>query len=353
MGCDGVPTAGPRVEPVGTLLAVDAATLYFRAFFGVPGTFRSPDGRPVNALRGYLDMTAAILDRFRPLAYAACWDADWRPAFRVAAVPSYKTHRLAGAAPADPRAAAGGVPEEEVPDDLATQVPLIAEALRLLGLARAEAAGFEADDVAATLATNWSAQGRGDVVVVSGDRDLFQLVDDAQQVRVAYIGKGVANLEVVDDAHLLRRYGVRSGRGYLDMAILRGDPSDGLPGVRGIGEKTAVDLVMRFDGLDGLVAAAADPASVMATGHRKRVLESVDEIAGARTAATAVRDAEVTVELAHGAGDTTTGGELDLLWIPPEPPDVAALAAFADRWGVRSSVNRVLASLAPGGAQEP
>ncbi len=319
---------------VGTLLAVDAATLYFRAFFGLPSTFRSPDGHPVNALRGYLDMTATLLGRFSPSAYAACWDADWRPAFRVAAVPSYKTHRVAGVG--------AEVPAEEVPDELAPQVPLIAEALRLLGLARVEAAGFEADDVVATLAAAWIAESRGEVMVVSGDRDLFQLVDDGRGVQVAYIGKGVGNLDVVDQASLLRRYGVRSGRGYLDMAILRGDPSDGLPGVRGIGEKTAVDLTFRFGGLDGLLSAAADPASVMASGHRRRLVEQADDIAAARVAATAVADAAWWVDRPGHAG-----ADLAALAVPSVPVDVEALAAFADRWGVRSSINRVLAALRP------
>lgn len=330
------------VGAVATLLAVDAATLYFRAFFGVPGTFRSPDGAPVNALRGYLDMTATLIDRFRPDAYAACWDADWRPAFRVAAVPSYKAHRVV-------RVRDDAADAEEVPDELSVQVPLIAQALALLGLARVEARGYEADDVVATLAARWSAvrdvkvaggdqdDRVDDVVVVSGDRDLFQLVDDARRVRVAYIGKGVANLDVVDQAGLLRRYGVRSGRDYLDMAVLRGDPSDGLPGVKGIGEKTAADLVGRFGGLDGLLAAARDPDTTMASGHRSKLVASVDDIAAARIAATAVIDTALT---SYPAGELR-----EVTGLRSTPPDVPELAAFADRWGIRSTVNRVLAAL--------
>lgn len=313
-----------------TLLAVDTPTLVFRAFFGIPSTIRSPDGRPVNAVRGTLDMVATLLARFRPDALALCWDADWRPAFRVAALASYKAHRVGPS---------GG---EEVAPELAAQFPVLAEGLRLLGLAQVEAAGHEADDVLATLATAWA--GRGPVVVVSGDRDLFQLVDDAAGVTVAYTGRGVAKLEVVDGAALQRRFGVGSGAAYRDFAVLVGDPSDGLPGVSGIGKGTAADLLRRFGDLDGLIAAAVTEGSALSPAFRRKIEESGDYLTAARRVVTGVRDAALAVT---APGD---GASVDRLGLGGTVPDPDALSAWADRWGVRSSVNRVLAVVSSGSA---
>src|SRR4051794_28429483 len=213
----------------GRLLLLDSASLYFRAFFGVPDSVKAPDGTPVNAVRGLLDMIARLVVDRRPTRLVACWDDDWRPAFRVSAIPSYKEHRLA----------AGSTSVEEVPDLLLPQVPIIVEVLAALGIARVGVPGYEADDVIGTLVAR-ERTGAGDAVdVVTGDRDLFQLVDDEHHVRVLYTVRGIKDLEVVDQARLAERYAVSSGAGYADMAALRGDPSDGLPGVPGIGEKTA------------------------------------------------------------------------------------------------------------------
>ncbi len=244
---------------VSTLLAVDAATLYFRAFYGVPASVTAPDGTPVNALRGYLDMTAMLLERFSPTAYAACWDADWRPAWRTELMPSYKAHRVAEA---------GG---EEVPDELSPQVPLIAEALGLLGLARVEAAGFEADDVCATLARRWTDAGprhggrgqRRPGPAAAGrrpGRGAGRLRRQGRQGRSCADRGGPA----------AARYGVADGEGYLHMSVLRGDPSDGLPGIAGIGEKTAADLLRQHGDLHAVMAAAADPSRPMSPARRGR-----------------------------------------------------------------------------------
>ncbi|MGF1663331.1 MAG: 5'-3' exonuclease H3TH domain-containing protein [Kineosporiaceae bacterium] len=314
---------------VATLLAVDTPTLVFRAFFGIPSTIRSPDGRPVNAVRGTLDMVATLLARFRPDALALCWDADWRPAFRVAALASYKAHRVGPS---------GG---EEVAPELAAQFPVLADGLRLLGLPQVEAPGHEADDVLATLATSWS--GHGPVVVVSGDRDLFQLVDDAGRVAVAYTGRGVAKLEVVDGEALQRRFGVPSGAAYRDFAVLVGDASDGLPGVPGVGKGTAADLLRRFGSLEGLLAAVDDEDSELSPVWRRKLTEARGYVEAAVTVVTGVRDAPLTVDPAS-PGDDRPGLELT-----GEVPDPDALSAWADRWGVRSSVNRVLAAVATGG----
>jgi 5'-3' exonuclease len=304
-------------HPYPRLMLLDAASLYFRSFHGIPDTVRAPDGSPVNAVRGFLDAIAYLVTLRRPERLVACWDEDWRPAFRVAAIPSYKAHRVA-----NPVTGA-----ETVPDLLAPQIPVIIEALELLGIARAGAAGFEADDVIGTLTARELECGGGNVDVVTGDRDLFQLANDAGQVRVLYVGKGVRNLEVVDETWLRNKYGVSSGQGYADLAVLRGDPSDGLPGVAGIGEKTAVGLLSRFGDLAGVRAAALDRDSDLSPGQRRKLLEGSDYLDAAPHVVRVAPDAPVPEQLDD---------------LPQTPPDHEALVAFAERWGLNSSVARVV-----------
>src|SRR3989440_3055653 len=220
------------------LMLLDTASLYFRAYYGVPETLTAPDGTPVNAVRGLLDMIARLVRARRPAQLVACLDADWRPAFRVAAIPSYKAHR------ATPD---GG---EEVPPALAAQVPVIEEVLGAAGVAMAGVPGYEADDVIGTLTARASCP----VEIVTGDRDLFQLVDDERPVRVLYTQRGLTKLDVVDEAAVTARYHI-PGRAYADYAVLRGDPSDGLPGVAGVGEKTAAALVRTFGTVEAMLAA--------------------------------------------------------------------------------------------------
>ncbi|HEX3829679.1 MAG TPA: 5'-3' exonuclease [Sporichthyaceae bacterium] len=295
-------------------MLLDAPSLYFRAFFGVPDTFRAPDGSPVNAIRGLLDFIAHLVRLRRPRNLVACLDADWRPAFRVAAIPSYKTHRVAPE---------GG---EEIPDLLSPQVPVMLEVLDAFGIAYLGMPGYEADDVIGTLAT----RADGPVDIVTGDRDLFQLVDDARAVWVLYIAKGVRNLEIYDEAKVAARYGI-PGRAYAAFAALRGDPSDGLPGVPGIGDKSAAALVGTHTDVPGVLAAAADPGSGLAPGVRRKILAAADYLAVAPKVVGVVRDLPVP--------------ELDTR-LPVEPRDPEALLALADRWGLASPCNRVLAALA-------
>ena len=217
----------------------DTASLYFRAFYGLPTSLRGQDGQSTNAVRGLLDFMARFITDYRPTHAAACWDNSWRPAWRVELVPSYKAHRvLSGAV-------------EVVPDELTPQVPLILAVLRSLGIAVIGADEFEADDVIGTLATHAGVP----VTVVTGDRDLFQLVDDAREVRVLSVVKGLRNHEVITDTALVAKYGV-GGAGYADFATLRGDASDGLPGVAGVGEKTAARMIADYGDLEGVLAAA-------------------------------------------------------------------------------------------------
>lgn len=310
-----MPTTLP--EPRSRLMLLDSASLYFRSFHGIPDSVRSPDGMPVNAVRGFLDTIAYLVTLRRPQRLVACWDEDWRPAFRVKAIPSYKAHRVA-----DPKAGT-----EVVPDLLEPQIPVIIDALRLLGIARAGAAGFEADDVIGTLTARDVAAGGGHVDVVTGDRDLFQLADDTAQVRVLYVGKGVRNLEIVDVAWLQAKYGVLSGQGYADLAVLRGDPSDGLPGVAGIGEKTAAGLLSRFGDLAAVRAAALDTTTDLSPGQRRKLLEGSAYLDVAPAVVQVAPDAPVPLQQ-----DT----------LPHTPPDHTALVAFAERWGLTSSVARVV-----------
>ncbi|WP_194898280.1 5'-3' exonuclease [Catenulispora pinisilvae] len=304
-------------------MVLDTPTLYFRAFFGVPDTIRSPDGMPVNAVRGTLDFVSHLIGTYKPDRLVACFDADWRPAFRVEAIPSYKAHRVLEEAPAG-ASGADGVDVEEVPDTLSPQVPVIEAALDALGIARAEAPGFEADDVLATLAERWS--GHGPVDVVTMDRDLYQMVDDARQIRVLNIGKGVTKLEVVTDDVLREKYGISGGE-YADFAALRGDPSDGLPGVTGIGEKTAAALISQYGDLPGVRAAATDPASTLKPAQRKRIAEAAGYLDAAPTVVRVVRDAPV---VEHD----------DVL--PREAKDPIMAAMLAEKFGLKTAMARVI-----------
>ena len=294
-----------------SLMLVDAAGLYFRAFHGIPTSVTAPDGRPVNAVRGFLDMTATLLTRRRPSRFAACLDFSWRPDFRVALLPSYKAHRVADD---------GG---EAVPEQLVAQVPVLFDVLDALGLARCGAHGFEADDIIGTLA----ARDPGDVEVVTGDRDLLCTVTD--RVSVLYVGRGVAKLEVLGPAEVLARYGVPAAN-YADFAALRGDPSDGLPGVQGVGERTAAALVSRFGGLEDILAAAAAGDDGFPAGARARILAAADYLP--RAAAVVRVRTDVTLP--------TLADELPLTVADP-----AGLVRLSDEFGLSSSVNRLLTAL--------
>ena len=309
------------------LLLLDTASLYHRAFFGVPDTIRSPDGIAVNAVRGLLDMTARLIVSRRPRRIVACWDDDWRPAFRVAAIPSYKAHRLV----------AGSTNTENTPVDLLPQIPVIVEVLAALGIARVGAPGFEADDVIGTLVARERARPapeRAAVEIVTGDRDLFQLVDDVAGVRVLYPARGIAGLDVVDQARLREKYGVPTGQAYADMAVLRGDPSDGLPGVRGIGEKTAVALLARYGDLAGVLAARDAGDRALTATQRERLLEAADYLAAAPGVVRVAPDAPL------GAFDDA---------VPTTPAEPDALVTLAKRWGLESAVTRIVRAMSDAG----
>ncbi|MDH2415660.1 5'-3' exonuclease [Nocardioides sp. CER19] len=299
-------------------MLLDSASMYFRAFFGVPD-ITAPDGTPVNAVRGLLDFIARLVEQYSPTDLVCCWDNDWRPQWRVDLIPSYKAHRVVTENPVGPDV-------EEVPDPLEIQVPIIADVLEAFGIAVRGADGYEADDVIGTLAT-----GAGmPVDVVTGDRDLFQLVDDEAEVRVLYIARGVGNHEKVDDAWVFGKYAVHADQ-YADFATMRGDNSDGLPGVAGVGEKTAAGLLGRFGDLDGILAAAADPESGMAPGPRTKIKAAADYLAVAPQVVAVARDLPV----------DRTGTAL-----PRTPADPDRVAELAEKFNLAGPATRLVNALA-------
>jgi len=297
------------------LLAVDAPSLYFRAFHGIPeSAARTDAGEPVNAIRGFMDMVAQLIRTRRPGRVVCALDADWRPAWRVALVPSYKKHRVAH----------GDV--EEVPAALEKQIPVLLQVLEAIGIPAFGVKGYEADDVLGTLAATQPAP----VEVVSGDRDLFQLVDDARGTRLLYCGRGVAKLEDSDDAVVQAKYGVPA-RWYADFAAMRGDPSDGLPGVPGVGEKTAARLIARYGGIEEIITALDDPASGFAPGVRTKLLAAKDYLAAALPVCKVALDVPLPPFEAE---------------LPRAPKDADALLALAERWNLAGSARRLVDALA-------
>lgn len=291
-------------------MAFDTSYLYFRAFFGVPATFRSPDGRPVNAVRGTLDFISRLAAQYEPDELACAWDDAWRPQWRVDLVPSYKSHRLV---------VVDGHEIEQVDDDLTVQVPLIREALEASGIPIIGAPEHEADDVLASLARRHD----GTSLVVTGDRDLFQLVDE--DTAVVYVARGVAKHELVTPEVLAAKYGL-SGDRYVDFAVLRGDPSDGLPGVKGIGDKSAASLVNAYPSLEAMVEAAVDQGSGMSPSMRSKLLADVDYLARAREVVTAV-------------------DSLELPALARRPVDEEATARLTEELGLGGSMTRLVSAL--------
>lgn len=300
-------------------LYFDTATLYYRAFFAVPESITAPDGTPSGAVRGFLDMVSAITKQFPPDQVVFAWDDDWRPQWRVDLIPSYKLHRIDEEVTDQPDAAF-----EVIPDALSPQIQAISLILDAIGLPRIGQIGHEADDVLGALVSKAGTS----CDVVTGDRDLFQLVNDQLDVRVVSITKGVKKLEVVNDAYLLNRYGI-TGSQYADFSMLRGDPSDGLPGVKGIGEKTASKLINEHRDVAGLIAAAKDPASSLAPAVRANLLESQAYM----KAASKVVRVKTTAKLPK---------KLDR---PPKVKDSQSLQELTDVWGIERQIQRFLKTL--------
>ncbi|WP_017975823.1 5'-3' exonuclease [Actinopolyspora halophila] len=305
------------------VMLVDAAGLWFRSYYALPESLTAPDGSPVNAVRGFCDTLARLLTERSPGRLVVCLDNDWRPEFRVRALPSYKSHRVAEETPE----------AEAVPDTLTPQIPVILDLLAALGVDTAEAEGYEADDVIATLA---EVERDDPVEVITGDRDLFQLVrNEPTPTRVIYMGGGLNKLQDYGPAELAERYGLpheETGRAYADMAVLRGDPSDGLAGVAGIGEKTAAKLVSRFGSLENLLEAAANGDTELTPRNRAKLVEANEYLAAAPSVVRAVTDAPVEHTLSTDVRRT-------------EPVDTARVSELQRERGLGSPVDRLVAAL--------
>ncbi len=318
--------------PSDRIMLLDTASLYFRAFFGVPDSFRGPDGTPVNAVRGLLDFISRLVSQYRPSHLVCCWDNDWRPAWRAELIPSYKAHRVAapGDAVVPAMAQSATTAAEQAPDDLAVQIPYIQAALRMVGIAVVGKDGYEADDVIGTLA----ATAPMPVDVVTGDRDLFQTVDDERQVRVLYIARGVGRHAIVDDAWVQAKYGVPAAA-YADYATLKGDASDGLPGVPGIGAKSAANLLTRHGSLAGLLEAASTSGGGVGGGVRSKLHAAIDYLAVAPTVVSVVRDLDL-------------GVTWDDLKTPTTPADPEGFTELTELLGLGGSAERLVETLADG-----
>lgn len=304
------------------LMLLDTASLYFRAFYGLPDTIRRADGTPVNAVRGLLDMIARLITDYEATHLVACWDDDWRPQWRVDLLPTYKAHRVAEVVADSPDV-------EVVPDALEAQLPLIRRVLGLAGIVVVGAPDHEADDVVGTYASHAQLP----VDVVTGDRDLFQVVDDERQVRVIYTARGMKNLEIMTDAAVVGKYRVLPAQ-YADYATLRGDASDGLPGVPGIGEKTAASLLLQYGTLEGLLEASADPGSRVTAAVRSKLASAADYLTAAPAVVRVVRDLHLPTLEEAGAELHPVVGEAR-----------AELERLAIEWNLGGSLRRLLAAL--------
>ena len=297
-----------------TLLLIDSASLWYRAYYGMPDTLVSPQGEPINAVKGFIDMSARLINHYRPDRIALCLDGDWRPSWRVDLYPEYKLNRV--------DTEDGG---EEEPDLLTPQIPLIMDFFEAAGLPLIGVDDYEADDVIATMSVNES----GPIRIVTGDRDLFQLVDDERKVSVVYLAKGISNHDLVDLNWIANKYSIPGDR-YSLFAMIRGDASDGLPGIKGIGEKGATEIARNFPDMNSVIAAAESDHELLSPNHRKKILQNIEY---ARIAERLVKCA-VDIRLP----------EIELA-IPKEPLNKNYLLELKSDYGLGASVDRFFSAL--------
>jgi len=296
-----------------TLMLLDSASLWYRAYFGMPDTLLSPNGEPVNAIRGYLDMTSKLISIYKPNRLVACIEGDWRPSWRVDLFPEYKANRL------DVEG------EEEEPDTLGPQIPILLDLLEAFGIPLVGVDDYEADDVMASYAVTEP----GPTKIVTGDRDLFQLVDDKRKIAVVYLAKGITNHDHVDIKWIANKYDI-PGERYALFAMIRGDASDGLPGIRGIGEKGAAIIAKQFTSLPEVMKAAAKDDDRLTPNARKKLLESADY-------------AKIAHKLVHCALDVPLP-KLDLR-MPKRPNNLDEIYQYQKDYGLGASVDRLISAL--------
>ena len=296
-----------------TLMLLDSASLWYRAYFGMPDTLVSPTGQPVNAIRGYLDMTSRLLVKYQPNRIVACLEGDWRPSWRVELFPDYKLNRL------DEEGA------EEEPDTLGPQIPILLDVLDALGIPLLGVDDYEADDLMAT----FSVKQTGPVRIVTGDRDLFQLADDKRDVKIVYLAKGIANHDLVDLKWIQDKYQIPGDR-YALFAMIRGDSSDGLPGIRGIGEKGAMLIANLFKTMPEVMKAAAGADERLSANIRKKLLESSQYAA-------------IAPKLVGCALDVAIP-EMEIA-MPKKPKSLEKILKLQDEFGLGASIDRIMSAL--------
>ena len=297
-----------------TLMLLDSASLWYRAYYGVPDTMLAPDGTPVNAIRGYLDMTARLVGIYKPNRIVACLDGDWRPSWRVDIFPEYKANRLEEDS------------EEEVePETLTPQIPILLDILDLFGIPVVGVDDYEADDVMATYAEIEP----GPIRIVTGDRDLFQMVDDKRDIKVVYLAKGISQHDLVDVKYVSEKYSIPGDR-YDLFAMFRGDPSDGLPGVKGIGEKGAAVIANNFATVEDALAAAHEAHASLPPALVKKIIAGAEYLSIAPKLVRVARDAPLP--------------KVDLS-MPKAPADLSKLYQMKDQYGLGASIDRLIAAL--------
>jgi len=297
-----------------SLLLLDSASLWYRAYFGMPDTLVAPDGTPVNAIRGYLDMSSRLLTMYKPSRLVACIEGDWRPSWRVELFPGYKANRLEE----------DGEGEEE-PDTLAPQIPILLDLLEAFQIPLVGVDDYEADDVMASFAKRES----GPIRIATGDRDLFQLVDDDLDVQVIYLAKGISNHDLVNRKWIEDKYAIPGDR-YGLFAMFRGDPSDGLPGVVGIGEKGAALIARNFSNIDEIVIAAENGDERLTPALRKKIIAGKDYLRIAPKLVSCATD----VPLPNIA-----------LNLPQRPKDLTQIREIQSKYALGASVDRFIAAL--------
>jgi 5'-3' exonuclease len=297
-----------------TLMLLDSASLWYRAYYGMPDTLLSPTGMPVNAIRGYLDMTARLISMYSPNRIVACIEGDWRPSWRVDLFPAYKANRLEDESDV-----------EEEPETLTPQIPVLLDLLDAFGIPMVGVDDYEADDVMATFAV----REKGPIRIVTGDRDLFQLVDDRRDVKVVYLAKGISQHDLVDISWVANKYGIPGDR-YALFAMFRGDPSDGLPGVRGIGEKGAALIANNFASVDDALAGAKAGHEALSASLAKKIVEGADYLKIAPTLVNCARDVAI------------PSMKIDM---PTKPEDLSEIYAIKDKYGLGASVDRLISAL--------
>ena len=297
-----------------TLMLLDSASLWYRAYYGMPDTLLAPDGTPVNAIRGYIDMTARLINIYKPDRLVACLDGDWRPTWRVELFPDYKANRLEAEGE-----------EEEEPETLTPQIPILLDLLDLFGIPVVGVDNYEADDVMATYAE----VEKGPIRIVTGDRDLFQMVDDKRDIKVVYLAKGISQHDLVDVKYVSNRYQI-PGERYALFAMFRGDPSDGLPGVRGIGEKGAALIANNFANVDDVLAGAHSAHESLSPALAKKIIAGSDYLKIAPTVVQVARNVSLP--------------RVDIT-MPAEPRDLSQIYQFKERYGLGASVDRLISAL--------